>query len=58
MSRDEWLQRYKQRYIEVAGLTDVQAEAAAQAESFEVLSDGYEDEPEEAADLEMSYWTD
>ena len=58
MTREEWLQRYKQRFIDRAGLTADQAEACARAESFEVLSDGFEDDPEGAADSEMSYWTD
>lgn len=54
----EWLRRYKARFIVVAGLTPEQAEACANAESFEVLSESFEDDPEGAADEEMSYWSD
>jgi hypothetical protein len=39
-------------------LREKQANACARAETFEVLSEGYEDDPEGAADMEMSYWTD
>lgn len=56
MTRDEWLERYKRRFVEVAGLTDAQALACSQAESFEVLAEDYDDDPEGAADMEMSYW--
>lgn len=45
-----------QRFIEQAGLTHEQAAQCAAAESFETLSDGFEDDPEGAADSEMSYW--
>ena len=58
MSRDEWLRRYKARFVN-AGLTTEQAEDCANAESFECLSSGgFEDDPEGAADEEMSYWSD
>jgi hypothetical protein len=53
---DEWLDRYKRRFIERAGLTEAQAQACANAESFEVLSEFFTEEPEDAADEEMSYW--
>ena len=48
-----WLSRYKARMIAVAQLTETQAEACAHAESFETLSEGFEDDPEGAADEEM-----
>jgi hypothetical protein len=51
-----WLARYRRRFEEVAGLTAVQSAACANAESFDVLSEGFEDDPEGAADEEMSYW--
>lgn len=51
-----WLDRYSRRFIECAGLTETQARACAKAETFEVLSEGFEDDPEGAADEEMSYW--
>lgn len=53
-----WLARYKQRFIDRLGLTEAQAEACANAEPFAVLSEMFEDDPEGAADEEMSYWTD
>ncbi len=56
MEHQEWLARYKWRLIDRAGLTEAQAQACAQAESFEVLSEFYEDDPEGAADEEMSDW--
>jgi hypothetical protein len=34
------------------------AAAARVAENFAMLADGYEDDPEGAADLEMSYWSE
>ena len=52
----EWLARYKQRFIDVCALDETAAEALAEAESFAVLSEGFEDDPEGAADEEMSYW--
>lgn len=54
----EWLTRYKQRFIDVAKLKMAQAQDCAEAEPFEVLSDGFENDPEGAADSEMSYWSD
>lgn len=56
LTRDEWLSRYKQRFVEQADLTLEQAEQCAKAESFEVLSEYFEDDPEGAADEEMSCW--
>ncbi len=56
MTQQEWLDRYKRRFIEVAELTERQAQACANAEDFATLSLYFEDEPEEAADEEMSYW--
>jgi hypothetical protein len=56
LDRDVWLKRYARRFITVAKLTPTQAQACADAETFETLSDGFEDDPEGAADVEMSYW--
>ena len=56
MNRDEWLNRYKRRFMDIAELTETQAQACAEAESFEVLAEFFEDDPEGAADEEMSYW--
>jgi hypothetical protein len=57
MSQEEWLDRYERRFIARCIPAHV-AREAARAEPFEVLADGYEDDPEGAADLEMSYWRD
>ncbi len=51
-----WLDRYTRRFIERARLTEKQAQACAEAEPFEELSEFFEDDPEDAADEEMSYW--
>ena len=56
MTKEEWLARYKKRFIERLGLTEAQAEKCAQAESVEVLSGNFADDPEGSADMEMSYW--
>lgn len=56
MSEQEWLARYTQRFIDRADLTETQALLCAEAEPYERLSDGFEDDPEGAADEEMSYW--
>lgn len=56
MTEQEWLDRYQRRFVEVVGLTESQAKSCAEAETFDVLSDGFEDDPEAAADSEMSYW--
>ena len=55
--REEWLGRYRQRLIGVAGLSEQHAQQCVEAgDGFEAMSDGYEDDPEGAADMEMSYW--
>jgi len=54
--RHDWLRRYERRFIEIANLTLDQAQLCATAETFETLSEGFEDDPEGAADMEMSYW--
>lgn len=51
-----WLARYRQRFMERAGLDETAADALAHAETFAVLSELFEDDPEGAADEEMSYW--
>ena len=56
MTEQEWIQRYRQRFIDRAELDDSAADAVAGAESFETLSESFEDDPEGAADEEMSYW--
>ncbi len=56
IDRDEWLRRYKRRFIERAKVTEAQANALAETESFTVLSEDYKNDPEGAADEEMTYW--
>jgi hypothetical protein len=56
MTQDEWLDRYAKRFIARCGVTPDQAAEIAKAETFAVLSEGFEDDPEDAADSEMSYW--
>jgi len=52
-----WMARYKQRFIERAGLDAETVERMiASFPPFAELSDGCEDDPEYAADMEMSYW--
>ena len=42
----------------MAKLTENQADECARAEPFAALSEGFENDPEGAADSEMSYWSD
>lgn len=58
IERAEWLARYRQRFIDVAQISEKHADECVRAEPFETLSDGFEDDPEGAADSEMSYWAD
>lgn len=58
LTAETWLCRYRQRFIDAAGLTAAEAQRCAEAEPFAVLSDMFEDDPEGAADSEMSYWDD
>lgn len=55
-SEAEWLERYRRRFVAVGALDAAQAEDYSHTETFEVLSEGFEDDPEGAADEEMSYW--
>jgi hypothetical protein len=56
MVENEWLRRYKQAFKDTANLTDAEAAECAGAVSFEEASRGFEDDPEGAAQMEMSYW--
>lgn len=56
MDQQEWLTRYKRRFMERANMTEAQAEWCVEAEPFAVLSEFFEDDPEGAADEEMSCW--
>lgn len=50
---EAWMRRLRARFIERAGEG---ADAVADAVTFAEWSDGFEDDPEGAADEEMSYW--
>ena len=56
MKQEEWLKRYAARIVAVTRVPQDFADKSAQAVSFEELSEGFEDDPEGAADEEMSYW--
>ena len=58
MTEQEWLERYQRRFIERAEVSASIAAEFAKAESFAVLSEFYEDDPEGAADEEMSCWSE
>lgn len=59
MERAEWERRFKQHIVDQVG-RDNGGESLAQSEldggTFEDLSDGFEEDPEGAADEAMSYW--
>lgn len=55
LTEDEWMRRLRARLVERAGPG---ADEVADAASFAEWSEGFEDDPEGAADEEMSYWTD
>jgi hypothetical protein len=57
VTQEEWLARYKQRFIEV-GISEEGAQMQVESATFEEHSVFFEDDPEGAADEEMSYWTD
>lgn len=54
ISRKEWVERCANRYIEVAGL-DVYDAYSCALQYWEEI--GHESNPEEAADEDMSYWS-
>lgn len=62
MEKEEWLKRYKARMIE-RGLSEVEAEALTKEMADDSTALGaaafdlrLEDNPEDAADDELSYW--
>jgi hypothetical protein len=55
VTQQEWLERYKRQFVAIAGVTPAQAEVFAD-EPFEQISEFFEDDPEGAADEEMSCW--
>lgn len=56
MTQQEWLERYQRRFVERADVSAAIAAQFAQGDSFDVLSEFFEDDPEGAADEEMSCW--
>jgi hypothetical protein len=65
MKKEEWLRRYRQRFIDRIDPTNLKpggleriADDCVEAVSFEDASDFFELDPEGAADEEMSYWND
>lgn len=58
MTNEEWLERYAQRIVTQARFSVEEAREIANANPIEDLNDGYEDDPEGAADEEMSCWSE
>lgn len=50
---EEWMRRLRARFVAIAGEG---ADAVADAVTYAEWADGFEDDPEGAADEEMSYW--
>lgn len=55
LEKSEWLRRYRQAFIDV-GCTEALADDCVGASPFEEVSECFEDDPEGAAQMEMSYW--
>ena len=65
LTREEWIRRYAARVMEAASWDErpamMAAQAAAESEERDASEEGRAVEwkdPEDAADSEMSYWTD
>lgn len=58
MTQAEWFERFKRRLMQQADMPDDLAQKHVDALAFADASDGFEDDPEGAADMEMSYWSD
>ncbi len=58
LSEQEWMIRLKARIKDKGGVGEELADQAARAMPFEDMSDGWEDDPEGAADMEVLYWRD
>jgi len=56
MTQEEWMRRYRQTFMDVAGLSESEAKEMAEAIGFKEASSEFEDDPEGAAQMEMSYW--
>ena len=58
MTREDWIERAARRYHEQGGLGITESEVAAKT-TYEAFNDrDRPEDPEEAADDEMTYWTD
>jgi hypothetical protein len=56
MDKQDWVRRYKQEFINTAHLSDEEAQSCVDASTFEEVSAHFEEDPEGAAQEEMSYW--
>lgn len=57
MDKQEWIKRCSKRFMERAGMTSIEADGYAQTMHAE-WSEDFADDPEGAADEEMSCWDD
>lgn len=53
LTEEEWMRRLRARFLERAGEG---ADAVADTVTYEEWREGFEGDPEGAADEEMSYW--
>lgn len=60
MTREEWERRFADRIKEVSGLEEQQAVEVARIAAEQNLADNGDEwlDPEDDADVEMSYWDD
>ncbi|MCA7902899.1 hypothetical protein LGM39_26360 [Burkholderia cepacia] len=58
ISDAEWLRRCAARFVQRAGVEQRIADSFAEAVFENVADFGFENDPEGAADCEMSYWND
>lgn len=55
MTKENWMFRYKQAFVD-AGLSQSEAKQCSEAVDYEEARKGFEEDPEGAAQMEMSYW--
>lgn len=55
VSQQEWMRRYTQAFVD-GGCSLDEAQKCAKATTFETARGHFEDDPEGAAQEEMSYW--
>lgn len=56
IERAEWERRFKARIIEKADVSEGVADDELRAGPFGDIYEGFENDPEGAADMSMSYW--